>query len=153
MAPKKIEFTVLFAVFAVIILTSGCDNVNGERTVYGIEPEEETIVVEQICNDLLLPEESVRLKTDIISKRDSGLVTHTFSTEQKCIAVDNFFRQSLSSRGWKLERATRGGLIFPEITLEASSGDWNIYLGCEDMRDFRGVRRFKVSCQWERKRR
>jgi hypothetical protein len=123
----------------------------GTRTFYGLTPPvKQTVQTEEFCNSLALPLESVFLESRIQSKRESGVVTNIYSTEKSCNEINLFFRDMLIHKGWQLVEAERGS-YFPSIFETHYKFELNpneLGVSCNDLKDYRGTKRFYVSCVW-----
>jgi hypothetical protein len=131
-----------------IVVSFGCENMNGERTVSGKLPlESNTEEAERINNSLTLPEGSVLLETRILSKAESAVVTKKYSTQYDCKEVDSYFRKYLTANNWSFLYFTPGR--FPQDTYSTfSRDDFEIGVWCQQMRDYRGIRKFYISSSW-----
>lgn len=146
---KKLIFAAMILTVTCLLIAGCSPKMNGERTVYGRIPlAKNTVEAERICDSMKLPEASVLLETRIYSKQDSGVVTKVYSTNHHCLAVDQFFSGSLIENDWTwLTREVREGFFESGDTRNTYSSDgFNISVDCGEMKDFRGVRRFYVSC-------
>jgi hypothetical protein len=147
--PLHVVIIVLFA-FICSILISGCENRNGERTVRGKVPlEDKTVEAEQMCNSFPLPAGSNRLETEITSKSYMGSVTNRYSTDYDCQEIDDFFRTFLLSQSWKQARREKSGFLAIDTYSTFKSDPFLVEVWCTQMKDFRGVREYYVTCHWE----
>lgn len=138
---------VLFTTF--FVSTFGCENMNGERSVSGKLPlEEKTVKAEQIADSLALPEGTSYLETRIISKTDLGVVAKKFSTIYHCDEIDLSFHDVLVSNGWKYLRTERKGLFGLDIYSSFSRDEFKIEVLCGELKNFRGIRTFYITCFW-----
>lgn len=143
----------VFISLTAIFLIVACQNINGERTIYGETPvKERTIEAETICNSFKLPEGSVRLSTNITSKSYLGTVVNRYSTELDCDDVKAFMHQEFTSKGWRFIRSQESGsLLGSDSYLFYSNEMFEIEFSCTQLKNIRGVRRFNIGCHWEQK--
>lgn len=136
-------------VLIIFVLASGCENMDGERTVSGKLPlESRTIEAELIADSLVTPEGSALLETRILSKAELGVVTKKFSTNHHCQDIDTFFRDYLMSDGWHHLSTEKRAFIDLEISSSFSREGFKIEVSCNELKDFRGIRIFYITCSW-----
>jgi len=140
----------VFGLVAVLSFSQiACENMNGERTVFGKIPiEPKTEEAERIVDSLVMPPSSSVLETRITSKDNMGVVTRKYSTEQQCEENDLYFHTTLVPSGWTPRSAETHGLIFPKTESTFSRGEFKVDVSCDNMRDFRGIRKFYLTCSW-----
>jgi hypothetical protein len=134
------------------VLTSFFQNRNGERTVRGYpDLQPNTIACEDLCSQLRLPEGSRLLRTDVTSKRDSGVVTSNYVFNGGCNAAQKFFLEQRGLLGEVVgSTASREFFIFTRTEFQYRRDVLTIRISCGDMRDWRGEGQFSVSCSWNR---
>ncbi len=149
MACERMRFVAL--ILALGVSSSTCENMNGERTISGKIPlEQNTVKIEEACNQLELPPSSSRLETRITSKSSLGSVTNKFSTDLECPEVDTFFGTTLPVHGWQKSRQeTRQSWLSTDTYSTYQQGVYSIEVDCLGSRGISGVRKYYLTCHWE----
>lgn len=158
MDPKNIRRGLLIGggLFIAIVLGNAIWGVthpllNGERIVHGEDPPPQgALRAEEIAESLSLPEGSRLLNTQLYSRKYQGVVTKEYSTDLDCSDVDGWIRSTLTARGdWRIESSTsRIDVIWPRFRTEYTSAGSSISVDCDDLRDFRNIKRFTTSVVW-----
>ena len=147
---RTLIFLAIFLLaIAFCVCISGCENMNGERTVFGKIPlESETIKAEQIVDSIPVPSGSFLLETSITSKDNSGVAVKKYSTDSQCDQVDSYLHDSLAANDWKFLGTFRKGFFSDKIISSYYANGFHIEVSCDDIKDFRGIRKFYISCSW-----
>ena len=147
-------FGFLFAAAVIVIVLAQNQPINGERFVSGTEPlEQNTVLSEEICASLDLPHGSSRLQTRVLSKSDSGVVSTIYSTDQGCLDVDAFFKAKLPDTGWAAGQSDSEFWFFfllKETRSEFFSRGFSVSVEATEIKSYRGIRSFSLSCSWHR---
>lgn len=142
-------FIPIVVVLTLLAISCASENMNGERTVSGKLPlESKTVEAERIADSLIPPTGSILLETRITSKEDLGVVVKKYSTDFHCKEIDAYFQDYLTSIGWKLFSRAERGEFNHAYSSSFSMNEFKIRVSCEELRDFRGIRRFYLSCYW-----
>ena len=150
--------TIILVLIAVAILEVGLVIVawvsqdrSGERRVWGKqELERSTIECENLCSGLRVPDESYRLRTNITSKAESGVVTLDYEMKVGCVGVDKVLHEQFTALGLNRYTAeyTTTFLIFAKIETRYRNNRMKVDMSCTEATDILGGRQFTVSCSW-----